>query len=340
MLRGAILKWSARIFGGVAIAALGTAGAALGYLYWRYPIQEPARDLRVPVSPERVLRGRYLAEHAAGCIACHSRRDWTLYSGPVVPGTEGAGDRYFLDPSFHSANITPAALAQWSDGELIRAISSGVGRTGAALDPRMPWEAFSRLSPDDLEALVAYLRTLAPIVTRRPDNQVALSRRLFARTLPRPYRPRPSPGPNDTVAWGRILAGLGSCTFCHGADLSGGRRFVVPGGGDAVARNLTPDPTGIGEWSRENFVGVFKAFASPEARRIPVGEPPVNTVMPWTAYAGMTDPDLGALYDYLRSLPPVSRVVERAARPAGAVSGRMGAPGPPVAAGAGRGTGG
>jgi hypothetical protein len=35
----------------------------------------------------------------------------------------------------------------------------------------------------------------------------------------------------------------------------------------------------------------------------------MNTVMPWLALAGMTDDDLGAIYDYLRTLPPVDKRV-------------------------------
>ena len=57
--------------------------------------------------------------------------------------------------------------------------------------------------------------------------------------------------------------------------------------------------------SRENFVGVFKSFAPPEGRVIPGDE--VNTVMPWSRYAGMTEEDLGAIYEYLRTLEPVEQ---------------------------------
>jgi mono/diheme cytochrome c family protein len=325
-LQRKILRWGLRVALAAAILAGGTGAVGLAYFTWYYPVREPPPDLLIAATPAQIERGRYLAQHAAGCIACHSERDWSFYSGPLVEGTEGGGGPHFLDPSFHSANITPAAVAEWSDGELFRAISSGITRNGSALDPRMPWEAFAGLPPQDLEALVAYLRTLRPVSRSWPTNRVPLDRRLFARTLPRPYRAKPAPRREDTVAYGRLLAGLGSCNFCHDLDLSGGRRFKVPGGGEVVARNLTPDETGLGALSRDNFIGGFKAFASPEARRIPVGTPPVNTVMPWTAYAGMTEADLGALYDYLRSVAPVRRIVARPGSTPSPTAGQPGAP--------------
>src|SRR5665647_766278 len=44
------------------------------------------KDLRVKATAERVERGKYLANHVLVCVDCHSKRDWTKYSGPIVPG--------------------------------------------------------------------------------------------------------------------------------------------------------------------------------------------------------------------------------------------------------------
>ena len=72
---------------------------------------------------------------------------------------------------------------------------------------------------------------------------------------------------------------------------------------DAVTRNLTTAPgTRFSGWDRDNFIGLFRSFAG-EPHSVPPGEP--NTVMPWKRYSGMTDEDLGDLYDYLHSLEPV-----------------------------------
>jgi hypothetical protein len=66
------------------------------------------------------------------------------------------------------------------------------------------------------------------------------------------------------------------------------------------SKNLTPHATGIGNWTREAFIARFKAYSEP----LTVA-PEDNTLMDWNAYAGMTETDLGAIYDYLQSLPPV-----------------------------------
>jgi len=74
--------------------------------------------------------------------------------------------------------------------------------------------------------------------------------------------------------------------------------------------------TGIGNKSKENFIGIFKAFDSKDAKdakeiRIPDGERETDSAMPWTQFAGMTKEDLGAIYDYLHSLPPIKNRVEK-----------------------------
>ena len=61
-----------------------------------------------------IENGRYLANHVAACIHCHSKRDFSKYSGPVVPGSEGGGGGLFDHTVFdaipgviYSSNITP-----------------------------------------------------------------------------------------------------------------------------------------------------------------------------------------------------------------------------------------
>jgi hypothetical protein len=76
--------------------------------------------------------------------------------------------------------------------------------------------------------------------------------------------------------------------------------------------NITPDKeTGIGLWSKELFIQRFKAYANDSLKYVPVSKDDFNTPMPWIMYAGMTDEDLGAIYDYLRTVKPVVNQVER-----------------------------
>jgi hypothetical protein len=74
--------------------------------------------------------------------------------------------------------------------------------------------------------------------------------------------------------------------------------------GISFAGNLTPDATGTGNWTQEQFKtamtkGRFKGLEN--ARML---LPP----MPWPNYTEMTDEDLRAMFKYLQSINPVSNI--------------------------------
>ena len=80
--------------------------------------------------------------------------------------------------------------------------------------------------------------------------------------------------------------------------------FVGPWG-LSYAANLTPDDTGIGAWTFENFLtairkGKYKGLE---------GSRDLLPPMPWQMYRNMTDDDLKAVFTYLKSLPPISNIV-------------------------------
>lgn len=304
-----ILTRLLRVARTLSIVLLAILGIGLATVLLAFPRSRPASPETVDLTPVRLERGRYLVEHVANCLDCHSRRDWGYYGGPVAPGTEGQGAPLeVLRPQIESANITPAALAEWSDGEIARAITSGIGRDGRALHPFMPYDTYARMVEDDVWAVVAYLRTLPPIENSPLRPRDGWPIRLIGRLLPRPYEPPDPVDRNDPVAYGRYLAGIAECSFCHGSDYSGGRLYRIPGTDQEwPAENITPHPSNrVGAWSRENFIGVFKSFAPPEGSRIPADE--INTVMPWSRFAGMTEEDLGAIYEYLRTVPAVEQL--------------------------------
>jgi hypothetical protein len=69
--------------------------------------------------------------------------------------------------------------------------------------------------------------------------------------------------------------------------------------------NITPDTeTGIGNWTKTAFISRFKTY-DPATFKAPEVENGFNTVMPWSMYAGMSEQDLGAIYDYLKTVKPV-----------------------------------
>lgn len=87
--------------------------------------------------------------------------------------------------------------------------------------------------------------------------------------------------------------------------------FIGPWG-VSFAANLTPDETGIGSWSLEQFnkamrQGKFKGLDNTR---------PLLPPMPWPNYGNMTDADMKAIFAYLKSLKPVFNAVPSAIPPA------------------------
>ena len=289
-------------------------------------------DVSVSDEQAQLERGRYLATSVMVCGACHARRDWSRSAGPPKEGTEFAGsgdiarDEHFSPKfSFFAPNLTPHHLGSWSNGELARAIVFGQGRDGRGLFPYMPYfEYRESLARDDLSALISYLRTLPAIGTDPPGPQRFAMPRFVLDGLPeeRPLREKaPQPGAPE---YGEYLTEISGCMGCHtkadkrgqpvGAPYAGGREFIVPapGGGIVRSANLTPDDTaGLGRWTKERFIARFRVAPVETARQQVVEPGGFNSVMPWWAWARMNDGDLGAIYDYLRTLPPTREAFVR-----------------------------
>jgi mono/diheme cytochrome c family protein len=300
-------------------------GLGVGYFFFRFPDVGPAPAIRVEATPERLTRGAYLANHVTLCTDCHAHRDWDQFAGPIVPGTEGAGGERFDEAmgfpgDIHAPNITPAALGGWTDGEIIRAITSGVSRDGTALFPVMPYPSYRLMTEEDVYSVTAYLRTLPSVEHAVPERKLHFPVNLLVRTMPAEWTPSAPISPNDRLAYGRYLATIAECAFCHtpmeggrrveGMDLAGGFEFQMPSG-LVRSPNLTPDvETGIGSWTEEAFIARFKIYDGPDGQRITAEEAGFNTPMPWIQYAGMTEEDLGAIFTYLRSVKPIrNRVI-------------------------------
>jgi mono/diheme cytochrome c family protein len=318
------MKTFLKIVGGIALVVVGLAAGAAIWLNLKKPASHPASSGKFEATPERVARGRYVVEHVSDCLGCHSDHFLT-FSMPVKSGTEGEGGYIFDEklgfPGVVAAqNITPDTqygLGGWSDGEIVRAIREGVDRNGDALFPMMPYQHFRYMSDDDAKAVVAYLRTLKPIHKGVPEKKLNFPVNFIVKFLPQPVDGAvPHPDPKDSVAYGKYLATIGGCHECHtphdehnalvaGKDYSGGWEMSGPWGRNYTA-NLTPMPyTFVGRASKAEFIGRFKAFANFTPDTAPQVKAGRNTVMPWIAFAGMTDDDLGAIYDYLKTVKPI-----------------------------------
>ena len=289
----------------------------------------PAKDIIIEATPERISRGKYLANNVTGCMSCHSGTDPSYFGrGLPIEGKEGAGGFHIkakMGPmgsmDIYTPNITPAAIGDWTDGELLRSITAGVNNKGESLFPIMSYESYHNMDKDDAYSIVAYIKSLKPIDEIHPKKKIKGMIKLIERSMPKPWYPKPKPERTNTVEYGRYLAKIGDCYSCHstwsrpgkykeGMEFAGGNDFNLTDGVIVRSSNITPDmETGIGNRSKENFIGLFKSFKEPI--KLPDGQTHENTVMAWSSYAGMTDDDLGAIYDYLQTIKPVNHVVEK-----------------------------
>jgi len=302
--------------------------AGLVYFNLSFPKGEPVPNVKVDITPSRVARGEYLVRHLVGCLDCHSERDWTKYAGPIIPGTEGKGGEVFdeetvgVPGTLYAKNITPMGIGNWTDGELIRGITTGVSKDGTALFPIMPYQDFNYLRQEDLYSIVAYLRTLKPIQNTTPNRHLNFPMNLIVKTIPLAnYDPGKPIDKSDTIAYGEYLTTIAGCGDCHtrldkgvpikGMEFAGGMAFKLPAG-IVRSANITPDDeTGIGKWTEEQFIQHFKSFSSDSSHNIHVESNQYNTVMPMASFAGITEGDLGAMYSYLKTLSPVRNQVVR-----------------------------
>ncbi|MCZ7584017.1 MAG: hypothetical protein M5R36_12145 [Deltaproteobacteria bacterium] len=77
-----------------------------------------------------------------------------------------------LPGTIFAKNITPAAIGDWTDGGIYRMITTGVNRDNGAAFPLMPYLSYRYADPEDVKAVVAYLRTLAPIENQTPPTKL------------------------------------------------------------------------------------------------------------------------------------------------------------------------
>ena len=281
-------------------------------------------------SIKKVLeRGEYLALHVAGCIDCHSKRDFAKFSGPVIPGTEGGGGLVFdqkfgLPGILYGKNITPdneTGIGTWTDEEILRAMTQGISKNGDTLFPLMPYVQFNHMAKEDLLSIIAYIKTWKPIHNKVPARQLMVP---IAMAYPGPALQASvdgniRPPETDKVKYGEYLTTMADCGTCHspqtpqGPDITrmfaGGYKFDL-GSNKVNSANITPDSaTGIGAWTEERFLTKFIQYREEKSYNFNPGNQ--NSIMPLSILAGIKDEDLKAIYAYLRTVKPVTNAVEK-----------------------------
>jgi hypothetical protein len=236
-------------------------------------------------------------------------------------GGELFDQKFGFPGAYYSKNITPAGISDYTDGELFRTITTGVNKDGEAMFPVMPFHNYGKMDPEDIKAIIAYVRTLTPIQNEIPESSSDFPMNFIINTIPQKATLSKMPDSANTVAYGKYLATAASCIDCHtkfekgnfvpGTEFGGGREFPFPDGSVVRSGNITPDATGIGSWSKESFVASFKSRE--DGSKLPTGIKPgeFNSMMPWNMYAGMKSEDLAAIYDYLKTVQPIKNKVEK-----------------------------
>ena len=288
----------------IGIGFLGLAGLLLVALIAVYIIstirmsktyQIPAESITVPSDAASIERGKHLAMSIGQCVDCH--------------GDNLAG-RVFLDaPGIvhaSSANLTSGQGGvgkTFSDADWVRALRHGVGADGKPL-LIMPAQGFNALSPQDLGALIAYVKSVPAVDNVPPASDVQLLGRvlflagqiqgLAAETIDHSAPAMAAPAAGPTKQYGQYLARVGGCADCHGPNLSGG---PIPGAPPSAppASNITPGGE-IGAWSEDDFIKTIRTGVNPAGKQL-------DSFMPYKYIGRLTDDELKAIYLYLKSVP-------------------------------------
>jgi mono/diheme cytochrome c family protein len=306
----------------LAIAVVLIIVIAVSYVTLAMPDVGQPENIKVELTPKRVERGKYLALHVSVCLDCHSPHDWTKLGGPIDTTRLGAGGEQFdagvgFPGNVIVPNITPYNLSKWTDGEIFRAITTGVKRDGSAIFPLMPWPYYSKMDKEDIYSIIAYIRTLKPVNIQHPKSTLDFPLNILVHTMPQKAALGTKPDERDTINYGKYLVQSAACQECHsqddkgtliaGLEFGGGKQFTVNGNTLRSANISTDKVTGIGNWTKQQFLARFKAFGDNTAPHVEKQD--FQTIMPWWQYSKMNENDLSSIYAYLRTVKPVKNTV-------------------------------
>ncbi len=288
---GRVLKWIGIILGGI-VVVLAVAVAVIYFvgqnkLGTGWAVTPDA--VTIPTDAASIARGEHLAHSVSVCVGCHT---------PNL-----GGDYLINDPSFAILPAPNLTAGQggigggYTDADWVRAIRHGVAADGRGL-LAMPSQWFNYMTDEDLGALVAYLKTVAPVDHELPPRQaaflphilVALGQFPLAPELIAKNSPRVDVPVGPTAEYGEYVSRIAACRDCHGHNLAGGTDPNAPKG-----LNLTPGGGFTAYQTADDFIKVIRTGETPGGRTL-------SDEMPWKEYQGMSDDELTALFAYLKSL--------------------------------------
>jgi mono/diheme cytochrome c family protein len=257
-------------------------------------VSVPVESVAVPTDITSIQRGQHLASAVAACSDCH---------GPNLAG------KVYLDDQAIGRVVAPNLTrgrggvgAMLTDADFVRAIRHGVDPNGRLL-LLQPSDNYYYLSDADLGAIIAYVRSIAPVDSALPGTQIRSVGRVLLSIGQLPLQPaanidytssRPAAPPaGATREYGAYLADVAGCPTCHGPGLGGGS---IPRAPPSIppAANITP--VGLSGWTEADFIRSMRTGTRPDGRVL-------NTAMPWPYFAQMTDDELRAIWRFLQAVP-------------------------------------
>jgi mono/diheme cytochrome c family protein len=257
-----------------------------------------------------VERGGYLVNAIMGCDGCHTPR------GPMGFNMQrrfSGGSQVFDEPAFtvRGSNITQdreTGIGAWSEADIKKLMVDGVRPNGVPVAHQMPYAFYKILTPRDLDAVVAYIRTIAPVRNEVPAP--VYKKASHATLIPGAEKPFSEADMGDPLKRGFYIATVAHCMECHSRRPDGTQDYVNwqgKGGfifrgpfGQVPARNISSHKEkGIGGWTDAELKQALtkgidrngRSFHLPMARHV--------------YYSKMTEADLAALMAWVRTIPPI-----------------------------------
>jgi mono/diheme cytochrome c family protein len=253
-----------------------------------------------------VERGKYLVDTVMTCHNCHTPRG---PNGLMLDKALSGGLR-FDEPPFDvtASNITPdkeTGIGSWSEADLKKFMLTGMRPNGVQVAIVMPTAFYKIMTARDLDAVVAYVRSIPPVKNEVPAPIYKIA--LQPPIVPNAQTPMSEADLADKLKRGFYLATIAHCMECHspmgpkGRDFSrlgaGGFEFKGPWG-VSVSRNISSDKEkGLGNWTDDEIKRAMTQGISRDGSKL---KPPMG----YPFYAKMTADDLDAIVAYLRTVPP------------------------------------
>lgn len=255
------------------------------------------------------------------CANCHKNNETGKLTGTLMKEAPSEfGEIY-------SQNITQDktyGIGNWTDAEILYLLRTGIKKSGQYAPPYMA--KLPTMADEDINAIISFLRSNDPMVTAdaTPDtpSKPSFLTKLLCHVAWKPF-PMPTekiilPDSTQTIALGKYLANNLECFSCHSADFktnnflkpelskgyfAGGNSPLDDEGRVKKTPNLTPDKeTGIGNWTKEQFI---------KAVRFGIVDGQNALTYPMIPFTQLTDSEVAAIYEYLKTIPPIKNKVER-----------------------------